>query len=173
MDAPAKRHELLDKLVDHVLAHGLSSASLRPLAKAVGTSDRMLIYYFTDKASLIAAIISHGAARMSEQMDRDIGPDRRPVDRLSRDLHAMVRTEAMWPYMKLWLEIAALAAQGDAVCRSVGEAIARGFIDQIAARIDVDGPDRAYHAARLLRDVDASALLLAVGLDDVVATLAP
>ena len=37
-----RRALLLGKLADHVLAHGLSASSLRPLAKAAGTSDRML-----------------------------------------------------------------------------------------------------------------------------------
>lgn len=173
MKAAIRRQDLLDRLVDHVLVHGLSGASLRPLAAAVGTSDRMLIYYFTDKATLIGAILEQGAARMAAQLEAFTGPERRPVDQLSRELHAMVRTDMMWPFMRLWLEIAALAAQGDAVCKAVGEAIARGFIDWIAARIDVAEADRAVAAARLLRDVDASALLLALGLDDVVEMLAP
>ena len=38
------RTRLLDRLAAHVIAHGLSAASLRPLAKAAGTSDRMLMY---------------------------------------------------------------------------------------------------------------------------------
>lgn len=173
MKADAKRQQLIDKLVDHVLAHGLPNASLRPLAAAAGTSDRMLIYYFTDKATLIAAILQAGAARMAAALEAATGPERRPVVQLSRELHALVRTDAFWPYMKLWVEMVALAAQGDAVCRSVGEAVARGFIVWIAARIDVPEVERDLAAQRLLRDVDASALLHAVGLDDVVTALAP
>ena len=51
VEASDKRAALIDKLADHVLADGLLHASLRPLAKAVGTSDRMLLYYFKDKDS--------------------------------------------------------------------------------------------------------------------------
>lgn len=173
MKADLKREALLEKLVDHVLAHGLPGASLRPLAAAAGTSDRMLLYYFTDKATLIGAIVQTGAARMAAALEAATGPERRPVADLSRELHVLVQTADFWPYMKLWLEMVALAAQGDAVCRSVGEAVARGFIDWIAARIDVPQAERLLAAQRLLRDVDASALLIAVGLNDVAAALAP
>lgn len=173
MKADLKRQALLEKLVDHVLAHGLPGASLRPLAAAAGTSDRMLLYYFTDKAALIAAILQTGAARMAAALEAATGPERRPVVQLSRELHTLIRHPNFWPYMKLWLEMVALAAQGDAVCRSVGEAVARGFIDWIAARIDVPAAERLLAAQRMLRDVDASAQLIAVGLDDVAAALAP
>ncbi|KJK25515.1 TetR family transcriptional regulator [Burkholderiaceae bacterium 16] len=38
--------QLLDAAVRHVLEHGIGDLSLRNIAEAVGTSHRMLIYYF-------------------------------------------------------------------------------------------------------------------------------
>ncbi|AEI79858.1 transcriptional regulator TetR family [Cupriavidus necator N-1] len=38
--------QLLDAATDHVLANGLGDLSLRSVADALGTSHRMLIYYF-------------------------------------------------------------------------------------------------------------------------------
>ena len=38
--------QLLDAATEHVLAHGLGDLSLRNVADALGTSHRMLIYYF-------------------------------------------------------------------------------------------------------------------------------
>ena len=49
-----RRGELLDRMAAHLLAHGLEGANLRPLARAAGTSDRMLLYYFADKEELFA-----------------------------------------------------------------------------------------------------------------------
>ena len=46
-----------------MLAEGLIGLSLRPLAKAVGTSDRMLIYHFGSRAGLVAAIIDEATKR--------------------------------------------------------------------------------------------------------------
>ena len=51
-----------DALAGFILAHGLAAASLRPMAKAAGTSDRMIVYHFGDKAGAIEA----GLARIAE-----------------------------------------------------------------------------------------------------------
>ena len=55
-----KRVDLLERIVDYVMANGLSDLSLRPLADAVGTSPRVLLYYFTSKEELIAG--HHGGS---------------------------------------------------------------------------------------------------------------
>jgi hypothetical protein len=75
--------------------------------------------------------------------------------------------------MKLWLEIAAGAAAGDPLLRSVGEELARGFLAWGAAQLALPPEaDRATEAARLLIAVEGSVLLSALGLgEDVALTL--
>lgn len=53
-----RRSKLLDAAVDHVLEHGLIGLTLRPLAAAIGTSDRMLIYHFGSRDALIAEVVA-------------------------------------------------------------------------------------------------------------------
>src|SRR6267154_4899517 len=48
-----RRAELLVKVVDVILLEGVSELSLRPLAKAVGTSARLLVYHFGSKEKLL------------------------------------------------------------------------------------------------------------------------
>ncbi|MGI5222653.1 TetR/AcrR family transcriptional regulator [Nocardia sp. CA-290969] len=56
----AKRAELLDAVVGYIAEHGLADLSLRPLAAALGTSSRMLIYYFgTKEELLVQALATH------------------------------------------------------------------------------------------------------------------
>jgi AcrR family transcriptional regulator len=55
--------ELLDEVTDHVLAHGLIGLTLRPLAAAIGTSDRMLIYHFGNRDALVSAVVAHAGER--------------------------------------------------------------------------------------------------------------
>lgn len=56
----AKRAELLDAVVRYIAEHGLADLSLRPLAAALGTSSRMLIYYFgTKEELLVQALATH------------------------------------------------------------------------------------------------------------------
>jgi AcrR family transcriptional regulator len=54
---PMTRDGLLPLLAAHVLAEGLGGASLRPLARAAGTSDRMLLYHFGTKEALITDLL--------------------------------------------------------------------------------------------------------------------
>jgi len=171
--ADRKRAALLDRLVDHVLDHGLSNASLRPLAAAVGTSDRMLIYYFGDKATLIASILTHGAGRMAAALDQAMPASRRPWREVDRELHQLILSEQLWPFMKLGIEIAARAAFGDEICKLIGGQIFGGFVDWIASRIDVEGEEGYRLAAQMLRDKDAAAMLQAVGLERINDLLAP
>ena len=63
MPEETRRDALLAACTDHVLAEGLIGLSLRPLAKAVGTSDRMLIYHFGNRDGLVAAVIDEATSR--------------------------------------------------------------------------------------------------------------
>ena len=58
-----RRAALLEAIVDYAFTYGLSDLSLRPLAKAVGSSPRVLLYYFGSKEQLIEAILRGVRAR--------------------------------------------------------------------------------------------------------------
>ncbi len=55
--------ELLDEIVAYLVKNGVAELSLRPLAKAVGSSPRVLLYYFGSKEELVAKAL----ARLREQ----------------------------------------------------------------------------------------------------------
>ena len=63
MPEGSRRDGLLAACTDHVLEEGLIGLSLRPLAKAVGTSDRMLIYHFGSRDGLVAAVVDESTNR--------------------------------------------------------------------------------------------------------------
>ncbi|MEM9054991.1 MAG: TetR/AcrR family transcriptional regulator [Pseudomonadota bacterium] len=166
----AKRSELIDKLADHILADGLLNASLRPLAKAVGTSDRMLLYYFEDKTALIEAVLDRIAERITAILDQTAAPQPMPLDQLAPMLLEAMKSDVFWPYLRLWLEVAALSAGGDPLYRSCGERIGRGFVDWGAAQLAAPNEaSRQRGAARLLVQIEGSVLLRSLGMDDVVA----
>ena len=58
-----RKAALLDAIVDYVFDRGLSDLSLRPLSVAVGTSPRVLLYYFGSKDELIARVLERLRAR--------------------------------------------------------------------------------------------------------------
>ncbi|MFC3960955.1 TetR/AcrR family transcriptional regulator [Nocardia jiangsuensis] len=54
----AKRETLLRDIRTYISDNGLADLSLRPLAAALGTSDRMLIHYFGTKDNLLAQALA-------------------------------------------------------------------------------------------------------------------
>ena len=68
--SPERRDKLLEKVVDYVLRHGLADLSLRPLAAALGTSPRMLLYFFGSKEQLLTEALTRGRARLQREFVR-------------------------------------------------------------------------------------------------------
>jgi AcrR family transcriptional regulator len=60
----SRKEELLERAYEYALAHGLTELSLRPLAAAIGSSPRVLLYLFGSKEGLIRALLAR--ARVSE-----------------------------------------------------------------------------------------------------------
>lgn len=107
----AHRTALLERAVDYVCAHGLAGLSLRPLAKAVGISPRVLLYYFGSKEALVVEIIRRGRTRQRETMvnlkfTASLSP---------REITRMLWhhwSDAQWePLMRLFFEVYGLALQ--------------------------------------------------------------
>jgi AcrR family transcriptional regulator len=55
---PGVRSRLRDQAVDYVLSHGVTDLALRPLAKAIQTNARMLIYHFGSREGLMREILA-------------------------------------------------------------------------------------------------------------------
>jgi len=69
MDMPLNRRaELLDKIVEELLASGAGDLSLRPLAERVGTSARLLIYHFETKEQLIAVALAEARRQIQASL---------------------------------------------------------------------------------------------------------
>ncbi|MEA2342505.1 MAG: hypothetical protein QOF63_674 [Thermoanaerobaculia bacterium] len=56
--AAKRREQLLDATVDYLLENGAAGLSLRPLAAAIGTKARLLIYHFGSRDVLISSALS-------------------------------------------------------------------------------------------------------------------
>lgn len=161
-----RRAEILERLADHVLAHGLSASSLRPLAKAAGTSDRMLLYYFADKAEMMTATLGVIATRIMSAMEARKAPEPLPFEELQPIMLDAIVDAEMWPFMRVWLEIASMAANGDAFYRTVGEQLGRGFLSWGAAQIAAPTEaQRQREAAQLLLMSEGMVVLKSIGLD--------
>jgi AcrR family transcriptional regulator len=154
------RTALLDALAAHVLAHGLNSASLRPLAAAAGTSDRMLIYHFGSKDGLIAALLRQLADRMQAGLSTALPPGPFATEgALLRAVVGLMRSPPFRPYIRVWFDIVSAAAQGQVAHHAAGQEILSLYADWIAVR----HPEGPAAAPRLLALVEGILLMDAVG----------
>jgi AcrR family transcriptional regulator len=166
--ADDRRATLLDAMATHMLHAGLAASTLRQLARAAGTSDRMLLYYFPTKDALVEAVLGHVAQRQAALLAADTGGPM-PLAELRRRLARRLFAPDIFPYMRLWLQVAAAAGGGgDAQLRRVGEQIARGFLAWGESQLEgPPGPDRSTQAAQLLVSVEGLLFLKTIGLEDV------
>jgi AcrR family transcriptional regulator len=107
-----RRAKLLYEVADYILSDGLADLSLRPLATAIDTSPRMLLYFFGSKERLLAEALAH--IRTREQLDFKRAVSKpMPADRLESLLRdwrssASPRREK---YSRLFFEVYGLALQ--------------------------------------------------------------
>ena len=58
----ARREQLLERAYEYVLVNGLTGVSLRPLAAAIGSSPRVLLFLFGSKDELVRALLARARA---------------------------------------------------------------------------------------------------------------
>ncbi|MCX5232389.1 helix-turn-helix domain-containing protein [Streptomyces sp. NPDC006553] len=101
----ARQNELLEAAYRYALAHGLADLSLRPLAEAIGSSPRVLLFLFGSKDGLLRALLTRARADELALLDRagqpgqptGLGP---AVERIWTWLAA----EEHRPLLRLWAE---------------------------------------------------------------------
>ena len=120
---PHRRSETLAAAADYVLAHGLAGLSLRPLARALGTSPRMLLYDFGSKQQLVADVLAEIRRREERLLDADVHTLEEIWDWISSP-----RREA---FLRLFFEVYV-----DAMKRGQASPFVREWVDFLANRVD-------------------------------------
>ena len=158
---PNRRSETLGRAAEYVLDHGLAGLSLRPLATALGTSPRMLLYDFGSKQRLVADVLAEIRRREERLLDADVrtledvwgwisASEREPFLRLFFEVYvqALKRGEAS-ALVEDWL--AFLSSRVDEVTATLLIAVVRGLLLDRLATGDRERTDSALElAARLL-----------------------
>jgi AcrR family transcriptional regulator len=100
----ARKTELLAAAYDYALANGLAEYSLRPLAAAIGTSPRVLLFLFGSKDGLTRALLTR--AREEELAALAAVRARAGADlaEIAREVWAWLADPAHRALLALWLE---------------------------------------------------------------------
>ncbi|MFF2195581.1 TetR/AcrR family transcriptional regulator [Streptomyces sp. NPDC058157] len=102
---PARRERTLARATDYVLGHGLAGLSLRPLAAALDTSPRMLLYDFGSKQELVSAVLAEarrrGGARLAESLPREAAS----AEERLRGIWAWISAPERAAFVRLFFEV--------------------------------------------------------------------
>lgn len=152
-----RRQELLEAAAAYLLRHGVAGMSLRPMAAAIGTSARLLIYHFGSRERLLIeamGVIRVHARAGVETMLRDAPKD--------ADLADLVRAFWRWctaaknrAYLRLLFEVHGLALQYPKTYTGYLEGAILHWIELLTAAF----------RPRLGRDAEATATLIVGAID--------
>jgi AcrR family transcriptional regulator len=143
----ARRAALADRIADILLARGLAAMPLRDLAQLLGTSDRMLLYYFATQSGLTAAALSCLSQRLSRHLDKALPAGRLPPPQLLKTLCAVLARPDIARILRVWADVTARGARGEAPFRDFARASVTGWLAWTAARLDVAGEARRGRTA--------------------------
>jgi AcrR family transcriptional regulator len=105
--ASPRRHELLELAYAYVLEHGVSDLSLRPLAAAIGSSPRVLLFLFGSKAELVQALLARAREDELELLNRaraTSGAERGDLLTIAAELWSWLSAEERRGLLTLWVE---------------------------------------------------------------------
>lgn len=160
----ARRDELLERAYEYVTRHGLAELSLRPLAKEIGSSPRVLLFLFGSKGQLIQALLARA------RCDELALLARLQEGQVPADLAGAVRNLWRWlaapqhrPLLVLWCEayVGSLLRPG-----GPGDDFARQTVDDWLAELArMQSPARRRGAAGAAERALALAVLRGALLD--------
>ena len=101
----------MDRVLDDVLAHGVSALSLRPLAKRVGVSAAALLYNFTSKEELTIAVLKRAGDRQRVLFETIRSREMATPYEACRAIWRTVSAPKNMPLFRLFFETYGLALQ--------------------------------------------------------------
>ncbi len=107
----AHRAQLLTDIAEYMLANGYAGISLRPLAKAVGSSPRVLLYYFKSKENLAALALASARERQRLEFEKLQGRDFCSGSERCRAIWAAMSAPKARANFRLFFEVYGLALQ--------------------------------------------------------------
>lgn len=99
-----KKNEYLSRIARFILANGINESSLKKMAEAAETSDRMLMHYFKDKEEIMTLALKSISQELISLLTNDPTLCLDFEEFISFIYHA-VSDARMKPYLNLWFEL--------------------------------------------------------------------
>jgi AcrR family transcriptional regulator len=155
-----RRRELAARTAGIVLLEGLGDLGLRKLAARLGTSDRMLLYYFRTKDQLVVEAMEEVSARLAAILTRRGGGPPVSAGRFLANVLELARDPEVGPFLRLWTEVIALAARGERPYDRIASSAVGAWLAWIDSRLTPPpGGAEPARPAALLAIVEGVSLL--------------
>lgn len=161
-----RRNAVLESIVDYMLAEGLSNTSLRSLAAAADTSDRMLLYYFADKNDLMVCAFECFVQRLSARLSEMLPTGRQPFDLLLARMWKLLKAPEYEPYLRIWYDALGHASQGDDLYRSMTNRVVAVWLEYFETRLDAPPRERRDQVAALVAAAYGLVMMRYIGRED-------
>ena len=146
----ARRAELLELAYAYSVRHGRTDLSLRPMAAAIGSSPRVLLYLFGSKDGLIRELLARARAdelSLLDELRRGGWPAGGGLREAGARTWSWLAAETRWPLLRLWLDgYARSLSQPDGAWAGFAQATVD---DWLALLAEVQPADRRDTAAGL------------------------
>jgi AcrR family transcriptional regulator len=157
------RDEMLHAAIRLVLADGVAALTFVRVAAEVGTSDRMVVYYFPTKADLIIGVVTAIGAQLQSTLETAFGPDPLDADELMRLAWPVLSSSRAANMFARFFEVIGLSLAGQAPYTVLAPALLDGWIDWLAGRVAAPtAARRRAIAASIVARLDGLLLLQSV-----------
>lgn len=154
---------LLEAAVAVALDRGLAAVTFASVGTQAGVSDRTVVYYFHDKATLIAAVVAALGQRLQEVLAEAFGDAPLPIDELMQRSWPVLATPQTDPLFAVFLQVLGFATAGVEPYTSLAVTFIDGWIAWLAPRVDAPTPAaRRSCAAAAMAQLDGLLLLRSV-----------
>lgn len=153
------REEILDGALDAAIGDGLSQLTFGRLARRLGVSDRVVVYYFPNKRELIVSVLTLLAERLQAVLARAFTESAADHVELARAAWPVVATSEVDPLFGVYFEAIGLASAGIEPFNGLAGQMFEGWVGWLSGFFDGDGARRRAQAEATLALLDGLLLL--------------
>ena len=138
-----RRQEIIGIVAMHLVRDGFQNSGLRAIAKSVGMSDRMIMYYFETKEELIAEALSMVGENLADGMEQSLPEGKGTVNQVLAALLQSGQSAEVKAVMRLWFEIIGLSMRGQEPYQKTVAQLLERSEERIRGKLRADQKHRA------------------------------
>lgn len=155
---------MLAAAVDTAFERGLAGLTFAKVAERLGTSDRMVVYYFATKDELIESVVGEVASGLFSVLDEAIGESSRNPRQMLQVAWPVFATKRNDPVLRLFFELVGLASARTEPYAALASKILKEWASWLEPRMSGPSTGRRAAALSVMAQVDGLLLLrLALG----------